>query len=62
MVAHHYEPGEDTEYALVMMDIAGMQSQISQMRQLSKQIQDAILKNSEDAFKELEEERTKNKE
>jgi hypothetical protein len=62
VVAHHYEPGEDTEYALVMMDVAGMQSQISQMKQLSKQIQDATLKNSEDAFKELDEERMKNKE
>jgi len=61
VINHYFSPGEDTEYALVMMDLSTMKDQISQMKQLSKQVQDAILKNSDDAFKELQEEQAKNK-
>ena len=42
-------------------DAAGMKDQVAQMKQLSKQIQDAILKNSDDAFNELKEEEAKGK-
>ena len=61
VINHYYSQGEDTEYALVMMDAATMKEQLSQMKQLSKQVQDQILKNSEDAFKELKEEQAKGK-
>lgn len=61
VIAHYFESGEDTEYALVIMDITAMKDQISQMKQLSKELQDAILKNAEEAFKGLEEKQAKNK-
>ena len=57
VISHYYEPGQETEYALVIMDVGSMKDQISQMKQLGKEVQEAILKNSEEAFKELEEKR-----
>ena len=61
VIDHFFDPADQTEYALVVMDAAGMKDQVAQMKQLSKQIQDAILKNSDDAFNELKEEEAKGK-
>jgi hypothetical protein len=61
VVSFYFEPSENTQYALVMMNAASLKDQISQMKELSKEIREAIIKNSDDAFKELEEERQKNK-
>jgi len=49
----YYSESEQTLYALAIMDASIFKDQLSQTKRLNPRVQDAILKNSEKAFKEL---------
>lgn len=57
----YYSESEQTLYALAVMDASVMKDQLTQIKKLSPQVQDAILKNSDEAFKELYKKRKENK-
>lgn len=54
IVDRYYDEKERTQYALAVMDLAAFKDQVSQMRDLSEQAQEAIKANADEAFGELD--------
>jgi len=61
IIDRYYDVQEKTQYALAMLDANTFKDQITQMKELSQQAQEAIRANAEAAFEELEQEVTKEK-
>jgi hypothetical protein len=61
IIDHWYDSNEKVEYALAVMDVASMKDQISQMKELNKEVQQGILNNSQKMFDELQGEIEKSK-
>lgn len=54
IVGHYFSIAEGTQYSLAVLDMAGFQNQVEKMNNLSKQVQEAIIKNADKAFDELD--------
>jgi len=54
IVDHHYDQATRTQYALAVLDLETFKRLTENAKQMSKDVQNYILKNAGDAFKELE--------
>jgi len=56
-----YDSVERTQYSLAYLDLESFKNQVEKMKQLSKEVQEAIIKNSEKAFDEVEKMKQENR-
>lgn len=59
VVDHYYDENEQTQYSLAMMDAATFKGLAAQMSELNRQMREAVEKNAEKAFEEMEQEKTR---
>jgi len=61
IVDRYFDPAENAQYALAMLDLTMFKNQIQKMQELSKEVKEIIEKNAEKAFQELNEMSAKKK-
>ena len=54
IIDRFYDPIWHTQYSLAVLDLGGFKNQVEKMKEVSKEVQDAILQNADKAFSELE--------
>jgi hypothetical protein len=54
IIDHFYYPYGYTQYSLAVLDLGGFKDRVEKMKEISKEVQDAILQNADKAFSELE--------
>ena len=59
IINRYYDVNEKTQYSLSVLDLNAFKDQVTQMKELSQQAQEAIRQNADAAFEELEQEAAK---